>query len=448
MALCGPSSEESVSAVTDNGFKGHNGNNTRKSAWNNKPSNEGPTSELKPPFMGADSWPPLSESTRPSVKSPSPSPSVPQSQGSGSVLPSPRRLARDNANTNNVVPAQEKEKSFKRSNSNPSYNGGNHSQPSSSHGSMPSTGFVSHNSSPKDHQTRHGFVSNDHPHQRNSYRNRNGGPNQRGDGAHHHNYGIRRDQDFGNHDWNARPNFNGRDNYMLPRFGPRFTRHPPPPSSTNLFPQQPLMQPFGWPIGYPELPPQMVYGPPPPLDALRGVLYMPQPPIPPPHSMLFPSPDPQLHSKILNQIDYYFSDENLVKDVYLRKKMDDQGWVPINLIAGFKKVKQLTDSIRIVLDAVGTSSVVEVQGDKVRRQNDWWRWIMPSNNTGSQTIGKLADQVQNVALETVNNDGTGGLDVLQNRLDGDLNSWFPHSSSEGTGQVGIQISDHSISARN
>jgi len=34
----------------------------------------------------------------------------------------------------------------------------------------------------------------------------------------------------------------------------------------------------------------------------------------------------------------FFSNDNLVKDIYLRRNMDDQGWVPINLISNFKKV--------------------------------------------------------------------------------------------------------------
>lgn len=33
------------------------------------------------------------------------------------------------------------------------------------------------------------------------------------------------------------------------------------------------------------------------------------------------------------------SDVNLIKDTFLRQNMDDQGWVPISLIAGFQKVK-------------------------------------------------------------------------------------------------------------
>lgn len=80
------------------------------------------------------------------------------------------------------------------------------------------------------------------------------------------------------------------------------------------------------------------------------------------------------------------------------------------------------------------------------------------NVTGSQTLGvlnhdMLVEQVQSISLETTNNDGVRGLDVLpdasQHRLSfGDLNSPLQLSTSEGTGQVGIQGSDHSISARN
>lgn len=40
-----------------------------------------------------------------------------------------------------------------------------------------------------------------------------------------------------------------------------------------------------------------------PPEALRGVPFVA--PIPP-HAVFFPAPDPQLHSRIVTQIDYYF----------------------------------------------------------------------------------------------------------------------------------------------
>ncbi|RDX66687.1 La-related protein 1C, partial [Mucuna pruriens] len=415
---------------SDNG-SGHNVNTGKRPAWN-KPSNGASSS-----VMGAESWPALSESARAPAKSPSPSPSgsakglidtYPELplQGAASEIPSPQRHVRDNASVNNTV--QTHQKSFKRSSSTTSTNGGYLApQMSIPQGSMAVAGSHHYNSSLKDHQhqPRAGFVSNDHPHQRNSFRHRNGGgPHHRGDG-HHHNYGGRRDQD-----WNNHRNFNGRDNYMSPRFVPRYMRPSPPPNPAQLYPPPPPpMRPYGGSIGFPELP-QMVYVPP-PLDSLRGVPFVS--PIPP-NAMFFQPPDPQLQTKIVQQVDYYFSNENLIKDVYLRRKMDDQGWVPINLIAGFKKVKCLTDNIQIVMDAIRTSSAVEVQGDKLRRRNDWRRWIMGHdqlpNVRGSQSIGQLAEQVQSIDLETTNTGDAGVLDASQHRTFGDLNSQYLLSTSE------------------
>ncbi|CAH1413684.1 unnamed protein product [Lactuca virosa] len=93
----------------------------------------------------------------------------------------------------------------------------------------------------------------------------------------------------------------------------------------------------------------------------------------------FPGQNQDLHEKIVKQIDYYFSDENLVKDIYLRQKMDEQGWVHVSLIAGFKKVLCLTDSVQLIVDVMRASRAVEVRGEKLRKRNDWMRWIIPSS---------------------------------------------------------------------
>ncbi|KAK7307462.1 hypothetical protein VNO77_40554 [Canavalia gladiata] len=446
--------DDASSAVesSDNGG-GHNGGAAKRPAWNKPSSNGGTVSEVRP-VMDAVSWPALSETTRAAMKSESSKglldgSSVPQLQGLGSMpsSSSPREVG-DNASTNSVVPTRQK--STKHHSSNASSNGG-HPQQYAPQVSVAATG--SHNSSPKDHTHRSGFVSNDHPQQRNSPRNRSSGPHQRGDGAHHHNYGNRRDQE-----WNTNRSFNSRDTHVPPRVVPRYMRTPPPPNSAQFF-HPPPMRPFGGHIGFHELAPPLVIvaAPPPPPDSLRGVPFVPPMPH---HTLFFTGPDHQLHSKIVHQIDYYFSNENLIKDTFLRQNMDDQGWVPIKLIAGFNKVMHLTDNIQLILDAVRTSSVVEVQGDKIRRRNDWRRWIMPpsvqfpnATTPGVLNSDMLADQVHNIALETTNYDGAGGLDVLPDTSQhrsayGDLSSPLQLSTAEGTGQVGIQGSDHSISARN
>jgi len=41
------------------------------------------------------------------------------------------------------------------------------------------------------------------------------------------------------------------------------------------------------------------------------------------------------------QIKYYFSIQNLCKDIYLRKQMDEEGWINLEIIKGFKRVEGL-----------------------------------------------------------------------------------------------------------
>lgn len=45
---------------------------------------------------------------------------------------------------------------------------------------------------------------------------------------------------------------------------------------------------------------------------------------------------------------YYFSVENLCKDLYLRNKMDADGFVSLAEIANFNRIRQITQDIRLV----------------------------------------------------------------------------------------------------
>ncbi|WOL10855.1 la-related protein 1B isoform X1 [Canna indica] len=142
-----------------------------------------------------------------------------------------------------------------------------------------------------------------------------------------------------------------------------------------------------------------------------GMPFVPHPAAPLP--MFVPAIDPK-RASLLNQIDYYFSNENLCRDVYLRQNMDEQGWVPISLIAGFNRVVQLTNSIEFVLETVRLSNVVEVQGDKIRKHNDWVNWLLPRTNNATSSSSPTPPNPENLAasLESV---GLGGA-ADQNRL--------------------------------
>ncbi|KAL0390750.1 UNVERIFIED_CONTAM: La-related protein 1A [Sesamum calycinum] len=172
-----------------------------------------------------------------------------------------------------------------------------------------------------------------------------------------------------------------------------------PAASNNFHLQQPLgprpfiRPPFYGPTGFvdgPNFPgpPGAIYYYPPAPPAFVRVPYPPflvpcplGPGVPMP-----PSPAVALKANIMKQIEYYFSDENLQNDHYLISLMDDQGWVPISVIADFKRVKRMNAEIPFILDALQASGTIEVQGDKVRRRNEWSRWIPASQTSKSSPV--------------------------------------------------------------
>ena len=60
----------------------------------------------------------------------------------------------------------------------------------------------------------------------------------------------------------------------------------------------------------------------------------------------------QLRTALRQQLEYYFSKENLSHDVYLLTQMDSEQYVPISTIAGFEKVRKLTDDRDLIVQVL------------------------------------------------------------------------------------------------
>ncbi|KAL1350260.1 la-related protein 6B isoform X1 [Arachis duranensis] len=77
--------------------------------------------------------------------------------------------------------------------------------------------------------------------------------------------------------------------------------------------------------------------------------------------------------KILNQVEYYFSDLNLATTDHLMRfiNKDSEGFVPISVVASFKKIKALITSHSQLATALRNSTklVVSEDGKKVKRQH-------------------------------------------------------------------------------
>jgi La-related protein 7 len=82
-------------------------------------------------------------------------------------------------------------------------------------------------------------------------------------------------------------------------------------------------------------------------------------------------PDDVVH-KITKQVEYYFSDINLATTEHLMRfiSKDPEGYVPISVVAAFKKIKALVHNNSTLAMALRTSSklVVSEDGKRVKRQ--------------------------------------------------------------------------------
>ncbi|QCD98738.1 lupus La protein [Vigna unguiculata] len=375
-----------------------NADRSKKPVWN-KPSN-GVVLETGP-VMGAESWPALSASTKGSAKLPAESSSKTVADGSLSTSQAPMTSqapqkqsntnAKTNPATNYNVPARQR--SMKRVGGSGIVSG-----PSQSNFSNPppppppppfpvyhlppvSYGMVTvvPEPAPRDHYRNSnwdprpmvgGFVPGMNEYRGSSHRSYFG-HNPRGDGSYHNSYGSRHDQDRRNYG-------NTRDTFVpQPRMPPRgLLRHPPPSSAAFVGPQP--IGPFANPMGFSEF----YYYQPVTMDQFTGMPYFT--PSPPP-TTFFSAADSALSNMIVRQIEYYFSDANLVRDGFLRSKMDEQGWVPVTLIADFPRVRSLTTNVQLILDSMRTSTIVEVRGDKLRRHNEWMRWVSSAKTRSGST---------------------------------------------------------------
>jgi la-related protein 1 len=91
--------------------------------------------------------------------------------------------------------------------------------------------------------------------------------------------------------------------------------------------------------------------------------------------------DYSVMSMVQMQMDYYFSVDNLCKDLYLRKHMDSQGFVPLHVIANFRRIKSLTDNLEVLRMVCRSLKSLELRAgedgiDRVRKREGWDQWIL------------------------------------------------------------------------
>lgn len=168
---------------------------------------------------------------------------------------------------------------------------------------------------------------------------------------------------------------NSRLNAQAPEFVPRVAAVAPPPAVIRVF-------------AVPSPPPRAAFfaapPPPPPFEFFApvrvGGAFVAEEPEPEMERATPPIAKPAVDGltddvvqKITKQVEYYFSDINLATTEHLVRfiSKDPQGYVPISVIAGFKKIKAFVHNNPMLAAALRTSSKLVVSGDgkRVKRRH-------------------------------------------------------------------------------
>ncbi|EUC33390.1 hypothetical protein COCCADRAFT_42382, partial [Bipolaris zeicola 26-R-13] len=88
-----------------------------------------------------------------------------------------------------------------------------------------------------------------------------------------------------------------------------------------------------------------------------------------------------LFSLLTTQVEYYFSVDNLLKDMYLRRHMDSQGFVSLDFIANFNRIKHLSPDLDLIKAVCQQSKSIEYRTgedgqDRLRRKDGWAQWVL------------------------------------------------------------------------
>jgi len=95
----------------------------------------------------------------------------------------------------------------------------------------------------------------------------------------------------------------------------------------------------------------------------------------------------QVLAALKRQVEYYFSVDNLCRDLFLRQKMDPtEGWIPLSVIGAFNRVRMLTPDPTALSEALQGSTVIEFNEakDAIRIGGDQWRnWLLSADGSAS-----------------------------------------------------------------
>ncbi|CAI5705997.1 hypothetical protein KXD40_009624 [Peronospora effusa] len=98
-----------------------------------------------------------------------------------------------------------------------------------------------------------------------------------------------------------------------------------------------------------------------------------------------PTPDINVTAEwAKSQIEFYFTSDNLVRDIFMRQHMDVDGYVPLAFVGSFQAVYSVHQDYQSLLEVMKHSETIELdeQNEKIRLRKGWEKWVWPNAEGG------------------------------------------------------------------
>ncbi|KAI9691786.1 MAG: hypothetical protein M1822_007858 [Bathelium mastoideum] len=103
-----------------------------------------------------------------------------------------------------------------------------------------------------------------------------------------------------------------------------------------------------------------------------------------------------LVGRVIQQVEYYLSLENMLKDTFLRSHMDSKGYLDLEVVANFNRLKGY-DMEMIKLGCYESSEIdlkVDAEGNyKIRKSNGWQQWVLEMDKRKPNAQNDGSDQL-------------------------------------------------------
>lgn len=113
----------------------------------------------------------------------------------------------------------------------------------------------------------------------------------------------------------------------------------------------------------------------------------------------------KLEASIIRQLEYYFGDANLARDKFLLEQISkDDGWVSLDVLLTFKRLKSLSEDKKVIVDAIEKSDegLIEISEDREKLRRHPERPVPELNEEKRKEIYARTVYVKGFATE----DGT------------------------------------------